>query len=106
MQAVLRLSVKQVRSQTPNPKPRILKRDFFIDHLLVRIRFIIVMLRRTGLAPWEFEFPFPGDLTSRTLKSQPEALWQVVDIVLRNQGVLGSQTANRKLQTANCKPQD
>ena len=30
-----------------------------IDDLLVRIHFIIVMIRWTGLAPWEFEFPFP-----------------------------------------------
>ena len=30
-----------------------------IDNLLVRIHFIIVMIRWTGLAPWEFEFPFP-----------------------------------------------
>ena len=35
-------------------------REFFIDNLLVRIHFIIVMIRWTGLAPWEFEFPFPG----------------------------------------------
>ena len=34
------------------------------DNLLVRIYFIIVMIRWTGLAPWEFEFPFPGSLTS------------------------------------------
>ena len=34
-------------------------REFFIDNLLVRIHFIIVMIRWTGLAPWEFEFPFP-----------------------------------------------
>ena len=27
---------------------------------LVRIHFIIMMIRWTGLAPWEFEFPFPG----------------------------------------------
>jgi len=33
--------------------------QFFIDNLLVRIHFIIVMIRWTGLAPWEFEFPFP-----------------------------------------------
>ena len=33
------------------------ERDFFIDNLLVRIHFIIVMIRWTGLAPWEFEFP-------------------------------------------------
>ena len=32
------------------------QRDFFIDSLLVRIHFIIVMMRWTGLAPWEFEF--------------------------------------------------
>ena len=34
-------------------------KGFFIDNLLVRIHFIIVMIRWTGLAPWEFEFPFP-----------------------------------------------
>ena len=26
------------------------------------------MIRWTGLAPWEFEFPFPGSLTSTFLK--------------------------------------
>ena len=34
-----------------------------IDNLLVRIHFIIVMIWWTGLAPWEFEFSFPGSLT-------------------------------------------
>jgi len=29
------------------------QREFVIDNLLVRIRFIIVMIRWTGLAPWE-----------------------------------------------------
>ena len=43
------------------------QREFFIDNLLVRIHFIIVMIRWTGLAPWEFEFPFPGSLTSTFL---------------------------------------
>ena len=33
------------------------EREFCIDNLLVRIHFIIVMIRWTGLAPWEFEFP-------------------------------------------------
>ena len=33
------------------------------DNLLVRIHFIIVMIRWTGLAPWESEFPFPDSLT-------------------------------------------
>jgi len=28
---------------------------------------IIVMIKWTGLAPWEFEFPFPGSLTSTFL---------------------------------------
>ena len=32
-------------------------------NLLVRIHFIIVMIRWTDLAPWEFEFPFPGSHT-------------------------------------------
>ena len=45
-----------------------LKREFFIDNLLVRIHFIIVMIRWTGLAPWAFEFPFPGSLTSTVFK--------------------------------------
>ena len=36
-------------------------------NLLVRIHFIIVMIRWTGLAPWVFEFPFPGSLTSTFL---------------------------------------
>ena len=43
--------------------------EFFIDNLLVRIHLIIVMIRWTGLAPWEFEFHFPGSLTSTFLES-------------------------------------
>ena len=43
------------------------QREFFIDNLLVRIHFIIVMIRWTGLAQWEFEFRFPGNLTSTFL---------------------------------------
>ena len=34
------------------------ERQLFIDNLLVRIHFIIIMIRWTGLAPWEFEFFF------------------------------------------------
>ena len=34
----------------------------FIDNLLVRIHLIIVMIRWTGLALWESEFPGPGSL--------------------------------------------
>ena len=29
------------------------EKEFFIDNLLVRIHLIIVMIRWTGLAPWE-----------------------------------------------------
>ena len=43
------------------------EREFFIDNLLVRIHLIIVIIRWIGLAPWEFELPFPGSLTSTFL---------------------------------------
>ena len=39
------------------------EKESFIDNLVVRIHFIIVTIRCTSLAPWEFEFPFPGSLT-------------------------------------------
>ena len=39
------------------------KRVFLIDNLLVRIHIVIVMMRWTGLTPWEFESPFSGSLT-------------------------------------------
>ena len=32
------------------------ERKLFIDNLLIRVHFIIVMIRWTGLAPWEFFF--------------------------------------------------
>jgi len=47
--------------------PPTTEREFFIDNLQVRIHVIIVMIRWTGLAPWEFEFPFPGSLASTFL---------------------------------------
>jgi len=37
------------------PGEPIREREFFIDNLLVRIHFIIVMIRWTGLSPWDFE---------------------------------------------------
>ena len=46
----------------------LIEREFCIDNLLVRIHSIIVMMRWTGLVPWEFEFSFPGSLTSTFLK--------------------------------------
>ena len=36
------------------------ERELFTDNLLVRIHLIIGMIWWTGLAPWVFEFPFPG----------------------------------------------
>ena len=54
--------IAHVRPCTP-------EREFLIDNLLARIHFTIVMIWWTGLAPWEFEFPFPGSLTSTFLPS-------------------------------------
>jgi len=34
--------------------PGFTEKEIFIDNLLVRIHFIMVMIRWTGLAPWEF----------------------------------------------------
>ena len=43
------------------------EREFVIDNLLVRNHFFIEMIRWTGLAPWDCEFPFPGSLISMFL---------------------------------------
>ena len=45
-------------------------RESFVDSLLVRIHFIIVMIRWTGLASWGFEFPFPGSHTCTFLENE------------------------------------
>ena len=45
-----------VPAPRPTPPP---KREFFIDNLLVRIHFIIVMIRWTGLAPGSLDSPKP-----------------------------------------------
>ena len=52
-------------------QPRSRERELCIGNLLVRIHFIFEMIRWTGLAPWEFEFPFPGSLTSTFLEFPP-----------------------------------
>ena len=59
--------IAQARNLRPTPWASSREREFFIDNLLVRIHFINVMIRWTGLAPWEFEFPFPGSLISTFL---------------------------------------
>ena len=43
--------------------------ESFIDNLLLRIHLIIVMIRWTGLAPWEFEFP-----ASKLIAASPSAV--------------------------------
>jgi len=58
------------RGQDKNAGGTPVEREFFIGNLLVRIHLIIVMIRWAGLAPWEFEFPFPGCLTSTFLQCQ------------------------------------
>ena len=59
-----------------------IEREFLIDNLLVRTHFIMMMIWWTGLAPWEFEFPLPGSLTSTFLHqdlTQPavEPIWHM-----------------------------
>jgi len=53
------------------------KRELFIDNLMVRINFIVV-IRWTGLAPWEFEFPFLDSLTSTFLSKEDGVVAQDV----------------------------
>ena len=60
-----------VAHETAAPPCR--EREFFINNLLVRIHVIIVMIRQTGLVPWEFEYPFPGSLTSTFLVRETAA---------------------------------
>ena len=68
---VIKKEKKKDQSTVVGRSGRRPERVFFVDNLLVRIHFIIVMIRRTGLVPWEFEFPFPGSLTSTFLGPSP-----------------------------------
>ena len=43
------------------------EREFFTGNPVAQIHVTIVMIRWTGLAPWEFEFPFPGSRVSTFL---------------------------------------
>ena len=60
MRCVSRNLILEIRNPTR-------EREFFIENLLVRIHFIIVMIGWTGLAPWEFESLSPGSLLSTFL---------------------------------------
>ena len=46
------------------------EKEFLIDNLLVRILSIIEIIRWTGLAPWDYEFPFAGSRTPTFLAPQ------------------------------------
>ena len=59
-----------------------LEREFFVENLMVRIHFIIEMIRWTSLTPRESEFPVPGSLTSTFL------------------GTLGKEGLDRKFRAA------
>ena len=54
-----------------DPETRRRERAFLIDNLLVRIHFIIEMIWWPGLAPSEFESPFPGSRVSTFLAVAP-----------------------------------
>ena len=56
--------IKKKTSTTPQRR----REELCVGNLLVRVHCIIVMIRWTGLAPWEVEFPFPGSLTSAFLR--------------------------------------
>jgi len=75
VKALLRLQADIRGDARPREDPPLrtqyvsLQKEFFIDNQLARIHLIIVMTRWTGLALWEFEFPFPGSLTSTLLQA-------------------------------------
>jgi len=49
--------IKKREDALPREPAPVAEREFFIDNLLVRNHFIIVMIRWTGLAPWECDPP-------------------------------------------------
>jgi len=53
----------------------------FIKIVDLNCSFIIVMIRWTGLAPWEFEIPFPGSRTSTFLWQPEEACGAAKELV-------------------------
>ena len=84
----------QLNVRSPPPP----ERELFIDNLLVRIHCIIVMIRWTGLAPWEFEFPFPGSIVSTFLNSQRlKKNGPLGEVHLASQSLLGIQTLSHTI---------
>ena len=58
LQLRLRAGRLQLSRSPLHPQVELSARDFFVDNLLVRIHFIVVMIKWTGLAPQTSEFPF------------------------------------------------
>ena len=59
--------------------------NFAVNNLLVRIHFLIVIITWTGFAPWEFEFPLPGSLTSALLVQTRKQLDVMAIIISRSE---------------------
>ena len=53
-----------------------------MGNLLIRNNLIIMIIRWTGLAPWEFEFPFSGSLTFMYRRSSIEYIRPVVTLLV------------------------
>ena len=51
----------------------VMRKSFLLTTYWSENHFIIVMIRWTGLAPWEFEFPIPGSLASNEEAFQGQA---------------------------------
>ena len=77
---ILTASRRSPPPESPHPGPRVF---YYIDNLLIRIHFIIEMIWWTGLAPWEFESPFPGSLTSTFLVSRRPLVTQLLCINIK-----------------------
>ena len=50
------------------------EREFFIDNLLVRTHFVIVMIRWTGLAPWEFDHAATSTIEHAPFRRRDEGM--------------------------------
>ena len=79
-------------------------REFFIDKLLVLVHFIIVMIRWTGLAPLEFEFPFPGSLASTFLGWPSMQSHPPIDSLIFELGVAAILYLRTRILTGNYTP--
>ena len=77
--------------RAPLHAPAAAQRDFLIVNPLVRIHYIIVMIRGIGLVPWGLKLPFPGSLnlpsyTPHTISGCGEADLLVTKTIIANCG--------------------